>query len=136
MRQEHFNHFTLWFARFALALIFIWFGALKLAGVSPVVGVIGQAMPVIVQYPILYALLALFELAVGFALLIPRLTRAACWLIVAHLILATGSVLISPQAFESGFPALSVVGEFVVKNLALIALALILATQKSATVEL
>ena len=131
MRRFHFDHFAFLFGQLSLALIFIWFGALKLAGISPVVSVIAQAMPIIARYPILYTLLALFELAVGFALLMPRLTRIAAWLIVGHLIFATGSVLISPQAFESGFPALSVVGEFVIKNLALVALALLLIAQKS-----
>lgn len=122
----HLQHLALLFARLSLGLIFIWFGALKLTGVSPVRDVIAQATPFIMQYTGLYTALALFEIAVGIVVFIPILTRAATLLIIGHLLFATGSVIFSPQAFINGFPVLSVVGEFVIKNLALISVALLL----------
>lgn len=121
-----FERFVPWFARVALALIFIWFGALKIVGVSPVASVIEQAMPFLTRSPALYAALGWFELLVGLGILIPRITRIVAWLMVVHLTVATLSVLFSAQSWSGGFPMLSVVGEFVVKNAALIAVALFL----------
>jgi len=125
--------FTLLFSRFSLGIIFVWFGILKLTGVSPVIPVIEQSFPFIVKSHMFYAILGWFEVVVGIGILIPALTMVVSMLIIAHLIIATMGVLISPQSFINGFPVLSVVGEFVVKNLALIALALMISicTKKS-----
>ncbi len=111
-----------YFARFSLALIFVWFGSLKIVGISPVAGVIAQAFPLIAHSKILYGMLGWGELALGIGILFPRITRIIAVLMIAHLTIATVSVLISEQAWSGGFPVLSTVGEFVVKNLALIAL--------------
>ena len=124
--MNKFGIFVQWFARASLALIFIWFGALKLTGVSPVVDVIEKAMPLITKYAVLYSMLGYLEVALGVGILIPRITRVVAWGMVGHLTFATLSVLVSAQSFNGGFPALSVVGEFVIKNAALVAVALLL----------
>ena len=111
-----------WISRVTLGLIFAWFGLLKLFGVSPVVAVIEQVYPWIIHTPGLYTLLGIFELGLGVGILIPKVTALVGWVMIAHLSFATGGVLISPQSFSNGFPFLSVIGEFVVKNFALMAL--------------
>lgn len=110
-------------ARFSLALIFIWFGALKVLGISPVAEVIAQAFPLIAHSNILYTMLAWGEVLLGIGILFPRITRFVGFVMIAHLAVATISVLWSAQAYAGGLPALSMIGEFVIKNLALIALA-------------
>ena len=121
------ERYTFWFARFSLGIIFVWFGILKLIGVSPVIPVIEQSFPFIAKSQTMYAMLGWFEVVVGVGILIPAITTVMSILIIAHLIIATTGVLISPQSFINGFPVLSVVGEFVIKNIALIALTLMLA---------
>ena len=114
--------------RFSLALVFIWFGLLKLLNISPVFDVIANAYPFITVNPAVYFSLALFEIILGIGILIPRFIQWIGWIMIFHLAFATLGVLLSPQAFIGGFPALSIIGEFVVKNFVLIAGALVVVT--------
>ena len=113
--------------RVSLAVVFIWFGLLKLTGHSPVVALIAHTVdwwPPDVFVPVL----GLWEVAVGFGLLFKialRLTLLLFWLQLA----GTFSVLLlRPEiAFQAGHPLLlTVEGEFVVKNLVLIAAGLVI----------
>lgn len=119
--------FAIWMLKASLTVVFVWFGTLKLLNVSPVFDVISAAYPFITSHYVLYFCLAVLEIVLGICLLIPRFARLAGWVMVAHLVIATLGVLFSPQAFTSGFPLLSVVGEFVVKNFVLMAAALVVA---------
>lgn len=116
--------FATWMLRGSLAVVFLWFGVLKLLQASPVFDVIANSYPFIAEYPVFYFLLAVFEIALGIGMLLRRFVRWAGWIMVGHLVFATLGVLFSPQAFTAGFPLLSVVGEFVIKNFVLIAAAL------------
>lgn len=113
--------------RYALALVFFWFGLLKLTGVSPVVDIIFSSFPWIMKVPALYILLALGEIAIGIGLIIPGIVSLAAWVATLHLTITTIGVLVSPLSFEGAFPRLSLVGEFVVKNIVLIAASLLIA---------
>lgn len=115
--------------RYALALVFLWFGLLKLASVSPVIDVISASFPWIIEIPALYILLALGEIAIGLGLVIPRIIGVAAWVAVLHLTIATIGVIVSPLSFDGAFPRLSLVGEFVVKNIVLIAASLLIAVR-------
>jgi uncharacterized membrane protein YkgB len=106
--------------------VYLWFGALKLFDVSPVVDVIRDAYPFFVSMPLMYRLLAIVEVALGAGILIPRFARLSAFGMLIHLFFATFGVLLSPQAFLGGFPFLSIVGEFVVKNVVLIAALLLI----------
>ncbi len=109
--------------RFSLALVFIWFGILKLLNISPVFDVVANTYPFITANPAAYFGLAVLEIALGVGMLIPRFIRITAWIMIVHLSLATLGVLFSPQAWSGNFPALSVIGEFVVKNFVLMAAA-------------
>lgn len=112
---------------FSLSLVFIWFGALKFFGISPVNQIIGEAYPWITENRIWYFGLAIFEIGIGVGLLVPGSRRLSAWIMAAHLLFATFGVLFSPQAFAENFPFLSLAGEFVVKNFVLVAGALVVA---------
>jgi putative oxidoreductase len=115
-----------WLLRWALGLVYVWFGALKLVGMSPVLELIRLSMPPLASLP-LYLGLALFELAVGVALLGGWWTRRAAAAVVLHLAGTFGVLVASPQlAFLPAFPFLTMEGEFIVKNLVLMAGALVL----------
>ena len=67
-------------------------------------------------------LLGLAEMLLAVGLVIERLTKPAIILMTLHLLCTLGVALISPQViFASGFPMLTLEGEFVMKNLVLIA---------------
>jgi putative oxidoreductase len=113
--------------RVALALVFLWFGALKISGVSPVRELIASTLPFIspdVSVPVMGAA----ELVIGLALLIGRFPRITLLILAGHL---TGTfltfIMASRLMVQHGNPwQLTADGEFVVKNLVLISAALVL----------
>lgn len=113
--------------RIALAIVFIWFGALKVIGRSPVADLVAQT--VYWFDPAKFVpVLGLWEICVGIGLLFRlmlRVTLLLFWLLLA----GTFSVLlVNPHiAFQGGNPLLlTMEGEFVVKNLVLIAAGLVI----------
>ncbi len=112
--------------RLALAVVFVWFGALKLAGVSPVEKLLAETLPFI-DAGISVPLLGAVEVALGLALVVGKLPRIVLLVLAGHL---AGTFLTFVTASElmwgDGFLELTADGEFVVKNLVLISAALVL----------
>ena len=113
--------------RVALAITFIWFGALKVVGRSPVADLVAQTvywLPPAFFVPFL----GWWEVVVGVGLLLRvalRLVLLLFWLQMAGTFLVL--VLRPELAFQSGNPLLlTVAGEFVIKNLVLIAAGLVI----------
>jgi uncharacterized membrane protein YkgB len=123
---------TIIFLRWALGATFLWFGVLKLFNASPVLEIIKNALPPVLGESQLFMLaLSFAEIMIGVAFLANRLVKVAAIVMIIHLTIATIAVLFT-QGFEPRFPVLSLAGEFVVKNLVLIAAGLILLPEKSA----
>jgi uncharacterized membrane protein YkgB len=108
--------------RISLAVVFIWFGGLKVFGVSPVVELVASTV-YWVDPDWFVPALGVVEILVGLGL------AARFWLRVVLLVLAgqmVGTflvfVLLPEIAFQDGNPLkLTVEGEFVIKNLVLLA---------------
>ena len=115
------------FLRVSLALVMIWFGALKVANISPVSQLVADTIPFF-DGSWFVPLLGGFEVVLGIALLAGRNLLVLGGLVV-HL-LGTFAVLVNQPdlAFQQGNPLLlTVEGEFVVKNLVLLSAGLALA---------
>ena len=113
--------------RISLAVVFIWFGALKVFGVSPVHDLVARTV-YWVSPELFLPFLGLWEVAVGLGLLFAvalRLTLFLFWLQLAGTFLV---LLVLPDiAFQHGNPLLlTTEGEFVVKNLVLITAGLVI----------
>ncbi|MBI3996417.1 MAG: hypothetical protein HY352_02035 [Candidatus Omnitrophica bacterium] len=112
--------------RICLGVVFIWFGALKVSGHSPVVLLVTAAVP---WFPpdVFVPFLGVWEILVGAGLLFRvalRLTLLLFWLQMAGTFLVL--VLRPDIAFQYGNPLLlTTEGEFVIKNLVLIAAGLV-----------
>ena len=114
--------------RTSLALVFVWFGALKVTGETPVGDLVAGTVPWLDPGWFLPALGAA-EMLLGVALLTGRAAGVVAAVLVAHLG-GTFLVLVTQPAaaFQDGNPLLlTVIGEFVVKNLVLICGVLVLA---------
>lgn len=114
--------------RIALGVVFLWFGALKIFGVSPVLGLIQSAYP-FMPYPDFVLFLGAWEAAVGLGLIFKRalkITLVILWLQMAGTFTA---LAFSPAMFFAvGNPLLlTLEGEFVLKNLVLVAASLVIA---------
>jgi putative oxidoreductase len=114
--------------RWTLALVFIWFGALKVIDRSPVADLVANTvywLPSDIFVPVL----GVWEVLIGLGLLLGvgmRLVLLLFFLQMAGTFLVL--VLRPGEAFQGGNPLLlTTLGEFVIKNLVLIAAGLVLA---------
>jgi putative oxidoreductase len=113
--------------RLSLALVFVWFGALKLTGDSPVEGLIGATLPFL-STDITLPALGLIEVVLGLAVAVGKAPRLVLLVLAGHLVGTFLSFLTAPHfMFDDGNPLLLTAdGEFVLKNLVLISAAIVL----------
>jgi uncharacterized membrane protein YphA (DoxX/SURF4 family) len=119
-------------ARIAIFVIYFWFGILKLFDLSPasplaqalVTQTIGAA-----HFDLLFHILALFECLIGILFLFPKLTRVVIPLLFIHMIIVCSPLIFVPDlAWSKPFvPTLE--GQYIIKNLAIAALAIGVAAQ-------
>jgi uncharacterized membrane protein YkgB len=116
--------------RASLAIVFVWFGLLKIIGHSPVTDLVVQTMQWLhAPSGLLIIILGILEIALGLGLLFGRgaVLRVTLFIFLLHL---SGTLLVLAQtdvAFQRGNPLLlTTEGEFVVKNLVLITAGLVL----------
>ena len=111
--------------RVTLAVVFLWFGLLKIFGVSPVVGLIQDAyyfMPT----GAFVMVLGVWETLIGLGLLFKKYLRFTLLLLWAQMLGTFLSLVLDPSMFFSaGNPfLLTLEGEFLVKNLVLLSASL------------
>jgi uncharacterized membrane protein YphA (DoxX/SURF4 family) len=70
--------------RLSLAIIFVWFGTLKLFDLCPLSGFISRSVPFLPANFFLFTL-GCWEVAIGVCLLVRPLVRAGLWLLLFHL---------------------------------------------------
>ncbi|MFI9811849.1 DoxX family membrane protein [Saccharothrix variisporea] len=120
--------------RGSLGLVFVWFGALKVADVTPVADLVARTVPWLDRQPLLISLGAA-EVVLGVALWLGRRVRWVAAVALVHLLGTFLVLVVQPQAaFQAGNPLLlTTEGEFVVKNIVLITACLVLmsASQQS-----
>jgi putative oxidoreductase len=124
------QQFSLPVLRIALGTVFVWFGMLKLASATPVADIIAGAVPWLDPDWFVPALGAA-EILIGAALLAGRWPTLTGLVLVGHLCGTFLVLVVEPGvAFQHGNPLLlTTIGEFVVKNVVLIAAALVLAAR-------
>ncbi len=112
-------------ARFSLFLIYFWFGILKLFDASPANPLVSQllerTMPFITfdQFIIFFGW---FEMLIGVLFLFRRLDKLSATLFVIHMITTVMPLVLLPaMAWQAPFVP-SLAGQYMIKNLALIAL--------------
>jgi putative oxidoreductase len=122
--------YSLAMLRVSLGVIFIWFGALKVADVTPVAALVAGTVPW-VDAAWFVPLLGAVEVVVGIALIAGRRLTVVSVVLVAHLAGTLLVLVMQPQvAFQHGNPLLlTTEGEFVMKNIVLISAGLVLASR-------
>jgi CRP-like cAMP-binding protein len=115
--------------RIAMGIIFIWFGALKPFGLSPAEALVAKATAWIPVPGFLYILTA-WEIAIGVCFLFQRSTRWAVLLLLLHMPGTMLPLITLPDETFVRFPyALSLEGQYIVKNLVLIAAGIVIGGQ-------
>jgi uncharacterized membrane protein YkgB len=115
--------------RISLGIVFVWFGALKVAGVSSVGGLVAGTVPFL-DSAWFVPLLGVVEIVIGVAFATGRLLRVLLPVFAAHMAGTFLVLLTLPDvAFQGANPlVLTAVGEFVVKNLVLLSAGLVVAS--------
>jgi CRP-like cAMP-binding protein len=115
--------------RIAMGIIFIWFGALKPLGLSPAEALVAKATAWIPVPGFLY-ILTVWEIAIGVCFLHKRLVRWGVVLLFLHMPGTLLPLITLPEETFVRFPyALSLEGQYIVKNLVLIAAGIVLGGQ-------
>lgn len=113
--------------RVSLAIVYLWFGALKVAGISPAQDLVAETLhwfSPAVAVPVL----GLWEAGIGLALLFGRAARIGPWLLLLHLPGTALPLLIRPDLCFTHWPlGLTIEGQYIVKNLVLASAALVVA---------
>lgn len=121
-------------ARTALFLIFFLFGFLKLVGLSPASNLalgFAEKMGMGAYAHELFIALAVVECLIGLMILVPKLTRPTIFIMFLHMILVSAPLLLYPEAVWSSVLVPNLEGQYILKNIALVALALgLVATTK------
>lgn len=116
--------------RISLGVVFVWFGALKVAGVTPVTDLVAGTV-YWVDPDWFVPALGVMEVLVGAGLIAGRLMRAVLLLFAVQMVGTFLVLVVQPNvAFTAGNPLLlTVEGEFVVKNLVLLSAGLVVASR-------
>jgi uncharacterized membrane protein YkgB len=127
---EKLRRISLPLLRLSIGLVFVWFGALKIAGNTPVGDFVARTLPWFDRHWVVPAL-GWFEVAIGLALVSGRFLTLVCAALVAHLTGTFLSLVMQPDVtFQHGNPLmLTTEGEFVIKNLVFIAAGLVIAAR-------
>ena len=112
--------------RYALGVVFVWFGALKLfAGASPAEELVKRTV-YFFDPGWFFPLLGVWEVAIGVGLLVKPLVRLAVLLLFLQMPGTFLPLVVVPEACWEAFPfVLTLEGQYIVKNLVIIAAALV-----------
>lgn len=115
--------------RFSLAIIFIWFGALKPFGQSPAVELVTKTVYWF-DPQIFIPILGFWEMAIGVCLLFRPLFRVGLFLLAVQMPGTFLPLVLLPEVCFTTFPFdLTLEGQYIVKNLVLIGAGLVVGSK-------
>ncbi len=114
-------------ARFGLFVVFFWFGVLKIFELSPaselVENLFEKTVPVM-SFELFLILFGLFECLIGILFLIRGMERLAIVLLFFHMVATFMPLFLLTGETWSGFMVPTMEGQYIIKNLLLIAVAI------------
>ncbi|HEY4509381.1 MAG TPA: hypothetical protein VJC15_00110 [Candidatus Paceibacterota bacterium] len=119
-------------ARFAIFIVYFWFGLLKLLGVSPagpLVEALFHKTLGFMSFEVFYIFFALFEMAIGILFLVRGLERAAILLLLFHLTTTMLPLFLLPGSTWQGFLTPTLEGQYIIKNILIIAAAVVIGSK-------
>ena len=116
-----------WLNRAMIAVVYIWFGFLKVLGTSPAEGLVTKLFNLTLE-PIMgiqtfLLILGIGECAIGFVWLSPRLTKLAFGLMIVHMFTTFMPILFLPNETWQSFFTLTLTGQYIIKNVVLLSAA-------------
>ncbi len=122
-----FRKITMPTARFGLFVVFFWFGFLKIIGLSPASGLVQRLFEEsinIMSFDTFLILFGVLECLIGLLFIIRGLERLVIPLLFIHMITTFGPLFLLPTETWSGFLVPTLEGQYIIKNLVIIAAAI------------
>ncbi|GIW66315.1 MAG: hypothetical protein KatS3mg095_0213 [Candidatus Parcubacteria bacterium] len=116
-------------SRISLFIVFFYFGFLKVLGYSPATPLVEALFQKTLNFfPFSYfiAFFGLFEILIGLTFIIPSLERVAIFLLMIHMITTFMPLILLPQITWQKFLVPTLEGQYIIKNLVIIALAFVI----------
>ncbi len=117
-------------ARISIAVVYIWFGVLKMGSASAAVPLVqalyDQTVPFFSVRDTLYAV-SIYEIMVGIVMLTPRFERLSILLLIVYMGIVILPLFLLPAYTWQGWFVPTLEGQYIIKNLAIIALAISIA---------
>lgn len=117
---------TQWIQRGSVAFVYIFFGALKIFGVSPASELVQELYRITIQWLLPFdafmIVLGVAEVVLGALILVPKLTRLACGLLFAHIAIVCLPIIVLPAYTWTSFLVPTLEGQYILKNALLFAL--------------
>lgn len=113
-------------ARFGLFVIFFWFGALKVVGLSPASPLVQNLFEQTISFmsfDTFIILFGIFECLIGILFVIRGLERVVIPLLFIHMVTTFMPLFMLPEVTWSGFLVPTLEGQYIIKNLVIIAAA-------------
>lgn len=111
--------------RYALGVVFVWFGALKVLGISPAYDLVAATVYVLPPERFV-PVLGVWEVCIGGCLLVKRFIRPGLLLLALQLPGTFLPVVVRPEVVFTAVPyGLTVEGQYIVKNFVIIGAALV-----------
>ena len=114
--------------RFSLFIIYFWFGILKVLGFSPaealVQNLFNETIGSWIDFNLFCRGFGLFECALGILWLFPKLSKISLYILIAHMVTTFLPVLVLTEEIWQSWFTPTLVGQYIIKNLALISLAM------------
>ncbi|PIR69264.1 MAG: hypothetical protein COU47_04185 [Candidatus Niyogibacteria bacterium CG10_big_fil_rev_8_21_14_0_10_46_36] len=120
--------------RIALFLVYFWFGFLKAIDLSPAHPLVQSLFERTIHfmpYDMFYVLFAIFEMVIGILFLMPKLERVALTLLALHLVTTVLPLFLLPETTWQGLFIPTLEGQYIIKNVLIIAAAIALAATLS-----
>ncbi|MDP2704959.1 MAG: hypothetical protein U1D31_00875 [Patescibacteria group bacterium] len=115
------------FARFAIFIIYFWFGILKIFDTSAAIPLVEKLMEKTFLASLMtpetfLVIFSIYEMAIGILFLIPRLQRPAILLFSLHMVMTGMPLVLLTETSWQSFLTPTLEGQYIIKNLSLIAL--------------
>ncbi len=111
-------------------MVFFWFGILKMLELSPAEGLVHtlyQHTVPFIPWKIFIISFGAYECLIGIIFLFPGKEKWALYMLIPHMITTTGPLIFLPSMTWKGFLVPNLIGQYIIKNLVIIALAIFIA---------
>jgi uncharacterized membrane protein YkgB len=128
---SHTQKWAMPFGRFAIFVVYFWFGILKIFALSPANPLVNDLLVRVlpgVSFDTFIVALGVFEMLIAIVFLIPHLERLAIFALVLHLVMVIMPLFLLPSVTWQAFMVPTLEGQYIIKNILIIALAIVIAS--------